>query len=110
MRISKAIADIAEERHRQDAKWGGPDHDDEHEGGELAVAGCVYALDGVKGMYGRGAEKIIADACDDLRRLSPCGHSTSDRRRAFVKAAACIVAEIERQDRAAGRLSDKETT
>ncbi|CAO3426547.1 hypothetical protein [Azospirillum argentinense] len=96
---SKALEDIAAERRRQDAKWGGPEHDDEHEGGELAVAGAVYALEGVQGMYGRGAEAIIRDAADGLRRLSPCGHGVTERRRTFIKAAACITAEIERLDR-----------
>lgn len=28
--ISRALSDVLKERHRQDAKWGGPEHDDEH--------------------------------------------------------------------------------
>jgi hypothetical protein len=28
--VSKAVHDVMKERHRQDAKWGGPEHDDEH--------------------------------------------------------------------------------
>ena len=31
MTITKIFAEIVEERHKQDAQWGGPDHDDSHD-------------------------------------------------------------------------------
>lgn len=32
--LSQALLDVAAERKRQDAKWGGPEHDDEHHAGD----------------------------------------------------------------------------
>ncbi|MBK3798670.1 hypothetical protein GAY33_05390 [Azospirillum brasilense] len=92
------LHEIAHERCRQDAKWGGPSNDDLHATGTLAIAGAVYALNGVQGVHPQHV--IIEASSGPLRPLSPCGQAPSDLRTALVRAAACIVAEIERLDRA----------
>lgn len=102
-----ALADIQQERLRQKLKGWTPDHDDEHEAdGRLALAGAVYALQSVLAGVPADAptskaENEAFDAVDLLRPLSPCNHDKAlSQREHLVRAAACIVAEIERIDRA----------
>jgi hypothetical protein len=96
----RALADVLDERRRQIEVWGfGPDHDDEHDYFELAAAAGCYV------------ER--ASLPDDLREaLKPRGAPRSwpwqalfwkpkDRRRDLVRAAALLIAEIERLDRKA---------
>lgn len=88
--LTKAAQDVLAERERQITSEGWtPEHDDEHAGGELARAAACYA---------------IAEEGDPI----PAGWSWApewwkprDRRRNQVKAAALMLAEIERTDRAA---------
>lgn len=81
------LREIANERVRQIAEEGWtPEHDDEHDKGELADAAATYAT-----TY-------------DVRGLiQPWPISRKDRRSDLVKAAALLVAEIERIDRAAAK-------
>ncbi len=93
--ISQAAQDILAERQRQiSAEGWAPEHDDEHSGGEMAVAAASYAMP-------------IAANTDyndhppfywpwDLAWWKPGSY-----RRNLVKAGALILAEIERLDRAA---------
>lgn len=96
---SIALADIREERVRQMHVEGWtPKHDDKHARGEMAAAAGCYA--------------IVAGSSDRSRAQFPPATpypewpwdrkwwKPKDRRRDLVRAAALIVAEIERLDRA----------
>ena len=88
------IREIAEERFRQIHQEGWTaTHDDEHERGELALAAAAYAL--VK------HDRSVATNLFPFEKwwlLKPTTY-----RRYLVKAGACIIAEIERLDRAEDR-------
>lgn len=100
--IDQLAADIAMERRRQIAKGRTPEHDDRHERGEIALAAALYALPYDSGIINQ----------DDFIRLQMalelgCEWSVTpdrDPRRRLIKAAALIMAEIERRD----RISSKE--
>jgi hypothetical protein len=85
------VAEIQLERRRQIESEGcPPEHDDKYVRGELARAGATYALTGV------GVVPPVG--------LWPWGQPSfkpKNRRRDLVRAAALIVAEIERLDRQA---------
>ena len=94
-----AIVDIAAERRRQvEVEGWTPEHDDEHSGGEMALAAASYA-------YAAGLPETWRE---DSRKwgstpgMWPWAMSSfklKDRRRDLVRAAALILAEIERLDR-----------
>jgi hypothetical protein len=95
----RALADINAERLRQvrDGLGGegwSPEHDDEHADGEMAKAAACYAL-GKDTLVGIGGQRIHIWPWEDF------WWKPKDRRRDLVRAAALIVAEIERIDRAA---------
>jgi hypothetical protein len=104
------LAEISAERLRQvEVEGWTPEHDAEHGEGELAMAAGCYAIGHpgeVKGGYWAGAGR---DGSDDYwiplkASLWPWDikwWKPSDRRHDLVKAAALIVAEIERLDRLA---------
>ena len=86
-----AIDDIAAERHRQiEQKGWTPEHDAAHIGEELAAAAACYALP---------SEYRPADCCPAEWPWADIWWKPGDRRRELVKAAALIVAEIDRLDR-----------
>ena len=88
----RAWDDVLSERRRQICEEGWtPEHDDAHDGGELAHAAGCYAL-----FSGSNAD------ADDPPKYWPWddGWTPSEYRRDLVKAAALLVAEIERIDRA----------
>lgn len=91
-----ALADVVAERRRQIAVEGWtPEHDDEHSNGEMALAAACYAR-----------HAIVPPALSDVPATWPWGASwwkPGDPRRMLVKAAALILAEIDRLDRAAAR-------
>lgn len=91
--VSSALADVVAERRRQIAVEGWtPEHDDEHSNGEMALAAACYAR-----------HAIVPPALSDVPATWPWGASwwkPGDPRRMLVKAAALILAEIERLDRA----------
>lgn len=89
-----AIKDIADERQRQiESEGWTPEHDDEHDNGDLAKAAACYAV----------GEEVRSSTTGfalwpwhaDWWKPAP-----DNRRRELVKAGALIVAEIERLDRA----------
>lgn len=90
---TKALIDVMNERDRQhnEEHWT-PEHDDRHSAGELAAAGACYA--GFSDAYPNRGEPPEFWPFDDA------WWKPSDYRRDLVKAAALILAEIERLDRA----------
>ena len=89
--VSAAARDVLAERQRQinDEGWT-PEHDDEHNQGELAVAAACYAFHA-----NREASK-----CAHSWPWQMAWHKPTNERRDLVKAGALILAEIERLDRA----------
>lgn len=111
---SAALRDVAAERQRQvESEGWTPEHDDKHEGGELATAGACYALerramDGGYWTYG-GRDPELSKWIRAKPQLWPW-HADwwkpASRRRDLIRAAALIVAEIERLDRQTGHTSE----
>lgn len=100
MDMTKAATDVLAERRRQiDVEGWTPAHDDQHVGGELARAAGNYAINA-------GAATALADGDTTLCSDAPYGWPWARKwwkpvnaRRDLVKAAALILAEIERMDR-----------
>lgn len=92
--VMDAVRDVLDERHRQiDAEGWTPAHDDEHDKCEMALAAIVYTESAV-GYH---------PSCPDTWPWSPKWFKPTTPRRDLVKAAALVIAEIERLDRAATR-------
>jgi hypothetical protein len=85
------IVEIARERERQISGEGyNYGHDDAHHTGDIARLACMYA-NPTRDLVYAAMEKYWGDVSDWLK------HKT--RRRDLIRAAALIVAEIERLDR-----------
>lgn len=89
--LNRAAQDVIAERERQvNAEGWTPEHDDKHDGCELAAAAACYAV-GSRALTYAGAQ------------IWPWHHHwwkfNGDYRRSLVKAAALLLAEIERIDR-----------
>lgn len=107
-----ALKDIAAERERQvNVEGWTPEHDDQHEYGELAHAAAAYATNAagynqqvdVFAQRARGGEARVG-WFEPFRLLWPFDMGwwkPTDKRRDLIKAGALIVAEIDRQDRIA---------
>lgn len=104
--MSKAIDDVIAERKRQiETEGWTSEHDDEHDNGEMAQAASVYALCAATDR----AERSVMDAFCDAKSVPYRIHSLwpwdlswlkpKNRRRDLVRAAALVIAEIERLDR-----------
>lgn len=105
-----AIRDVISERarHLSEEGWT-PEHDDEHDQGELSCAGAVYALLASSEMLDDDSE-LREGMTRKARSLWPWGVKwlkPGSVRRMLVKAAALIIAEIERLDRAAERRAQE---
>jgi hypothetical protein len=91
------IEEVAAERQRQKEKEGwSEDHDDGHDNGGLADAAACYAAGG--SIY-----RVLNHDSRNLQSVWPWEEhdwKPKDRRRDLVRAAALIVAELERMDRA----------
>lgn len=111
---SDALRDVAAERRRQiDAEGWTPDHDDcEHAADDLALAAACYALpDKHRDVFprkdprevGRSAGESITIfddvLCPHLWPWHGASWKPKDRRSDLVRAAALLLAEIERLDR-----------
>lgn len=104
---TKAADDVLVERKRQvEAEGWTPEHDDQHDRGEMARAAGLYALiAGADPTNLRNAEQGygMGDVYQEvMNRLWPWSRSwfkSTTRRRNLVKAGALILAEIERIDR-----------
>jgi hypothetical protein len=107
--LTQAARDVLAERQRQvETEGWSVEHDDAHERGELASAAACYAKNSVTGPA-RWAGLPPPDWPWDCRWWKP-----TTPRRDLVKAAALIIAEIERLDRIAephcgkdGAMTDK---
>jgi hypothetical protein len=97
MKTADILSEIATERARQIGGEGWiPDHDDYHIMGELAGAAACYCLTSNGVMRKEGPTSV------DPKEFWPWEQSAfkpGDRRRDLIKAAALVVAEIERLDR-----------
>lgn len=90
------IQEIVAERQRQQRKEGFThDHDDTHNSGALALAGAAYAISG------SGSDTNFKHARMNWPFEPEWFKPQDGRQRNLVKAAALIVAEIERLDRRA---------
>ena len=105
--LSKATIDILNERDRQvnDEGWT-PAHDDQHIDFSLSRAAIAYAACAAAGSIDRTILDAhgAAGATSAVKALWPIGWSTqwfepTSRRRDLIKAAALLIAEIERLDR-----------
>lgn len=93
-----ALDDIAAERQRQIEREGYPaDHDDRYSWGALAYAGAAYALSG--GGSDAFRERYSTEDPPSMWPWLPRFWKPKDRRTDLVRAAALILAEIERLDR-----------
>lgn len=122
------IEEIAAERRRQQDKEGWSlEHDDEHSDGSLAILAACYASPGptkrvqrteTQDVAGRGEGPLWATVRKTYRvparwpkSWHPSWWKPKDARRDLIRAAALIVAELERLDRAtasgAARLEPK---
>lgn len=94
------IDEIAAERRRQVEQEGwSSDHDDQHSRGELALAASCYAASCADWQEGFEPDVAAPEAWPWHRSW----WKPKDPRRDLIRAAALIVAEIERLDRAEKR-------
>lgn len=103
--VTQAARDVLAERQRQISAEGFThEHDDtddgDHDRGQIAVAAAAYALTDFPGVGREAAERLWDSAGWDTSYYRP-----KDRRRNLVKAAALLLAEIERLDRAAAKAA-----
>jgi hypothetical protein len=91
--LSQAARDVLNERQRQiSAEGWTPKHDDTHGKGEMAAAAACYA---------NPIRKYRDPRCTDVIGWPKgWGYKPKDRRSNLVRAAALLIAEIERLDRA----------
>ena len=98
--LSQAAYDVIAERRRQtDVEDWTPQHDDEHEPGDLATAASAYVYHAAKRLNPYHAGEDEEPEVWPMRWSIDWWKPTVPRRD-LVKAAALIIAEIERMDRA----------
>lgn len=103
--LSRSAVDVLAERRRQvTAEGWTPEHDDTHESGELAGAAACYArhVNGRQWVYLTRPESYASEAAPNEWPWDERWWKPKSPRSDLVRAAALILAEIERLDRAAG--------
>lgn len=104
--MSTGIEAIAAERQRQIEQEGWTaEHDDKHNGGELAKAACCYAWASAQSDRLREASRGTPPVWPP--KWSGEWWKPKDRRSDLVRAGALIAAEIDRLDRAAERAAQQ---
>lgn len=105
-----AWVDVLAERHRQVAAENHlPDHDDQYHRGELPLAGAAYAYYASTSLrHSSGMRLKLEDEAPPFWPWSPHWWKPGLPRRMLVKAAALILAEIERIDRAIARAQQEQ--
>lgn len=106
--LTQAARDVLAERQRQiNAEGWTPEHDDEHKSGGMALAAACYACNAAT-----WAQREPSIPADDYEKFSAPGFrwpwakkwwKPKSQRQDLVRAAALLLAEIERLDRAASR-------
>jgi NTP pyrophosphatase (non-canonical NTP hydrolase) len=97
---SSAVADVLVERRRQVVSEGWTTrHDDEHGNGEMARAAASYALEYAARTYTETPSSRLTEAARSVWPWSREWWKPGASRRMLVKAAALLIAEIERLDR-----------
>ena len=98
--ITRAVEDVAMERARQKLSEGWtPEHDDGHLLGEMAAAAACYAVSAHMALSAADLPDPVSEVVTDFWPWSLEWWKPKDPRRDLVRAAALIVAEIERLDR-----------
>lgn len=99
--MTAAARDVLAERARQiTAEGWTPSHDDAHSNGEMAGAAACYAMQVALDHIGRDdLHNTVSHTIKELWPWSAHWWKPTGRRRDLVKAAALILAEIERIDR-----------
>lgn len=107
---------IAEERQRQISQEGWtPEHDDSHEGGEMAIAAACYAVAGMKSAGGADIS-VLSETMGDFgleyQEAWPWDgrwdkRKRHDRKRQLVIAGALIAAELDRLSRLEESVKDE---
>lgn len=98
--MTDVITEIAAERRRQiEVEGHTTERDDELEDGELSTAAARYALEGTH--ESMGCFEVIWPSAWDWNWFNP-----KSRRENLIRAAALLVAEIERLDRATAKMVD----
>ncbi|HCZ00140.1 MAG: hypothetical protein A3D16_12325 [Rhodobacterales bacterium RIFCSPHIGHO2_02_FULL_62_130] len=101
--VTDAARDVLAERQRQiNAEGWTQGHDDRHAVGELAGAAACYAMQAALDSIGdRRLSRTVKATIGELWPWSAQWWKPTTNRRDLIKAAALIIAEIERLDRAA---------
>ena len=100
--LSAAFADVLRERERQISSEGfSLEHDDRHDAGELAKASVCIALEALsrRDFFAGAALASVRVTVSLIWPWAPDWWRPKDYRRDLVRAAALLVAEIERVDR-----------
>jgi hypothetical protein len=95
--VGEILEKIRQERHRQILKKGyGHEHDDRHSSGELVLLAAIYALSTYGcGDYAKEAREELYAYFGEYVEVE--GHTNPPK--VLIKAAALLVAEIERWER-----------
>ncbi len=104
----------AERRRQIEAEGWTEEHDDSHQGGQLALAACAYAMPHGKAVSFRGGSEADIDFSlfvwprwlwpfekESFKRNMLSHNAKDERIRDLVKAGALVAAEIDRLQRAA---------
>lgn len=101
--MNKAIQDVIAERQRQQAVEGWtPEHDDEHQSNELVSAAVEYATHvvGRSWVFPSQPDTYTGEECSNDWPWDESWWKPKSPRQDLVRAAALLIAEIERLDRA----------